>query len=182
MGDPRKKRKAFEGPKKIWDKQRIKEEHKLVDEYGLKNMRELWRMQTMLRRIRREARRIQSKKGANLEERLTNLVKSVNKFLVAGEVSLEKILSLDTRDILDRRLETRVYKQKLATTVIQARQFITHGHIAVNGIRVNAPSYLVTFEEEDKITWFKKPIVLEGAGKPKAEQPAQEAQAAEAVN
>lgn len=181
MGDPRKKRKAFEGPKKIWDKKRIKEEHKLVEEYGLKNMRELWRMQTMLRRIRREARRIQSKKGANLDERLANLVKSVNKFLVHGDVSLDKILSLDTRDILERRLETRVYKQKLATTVIQARQFITHGHIAVNGIRVNAPSYLVTFDEEDKISWFKKPIVLEGA-KPKVEEKAKEEAVAEAVN
>ena|SRR3989344_2053240 len=178
MGDPRKRRKSYEGPKKIWDKKRIKEERKLVDEYGLKNMRELWKMKTLLRRIRREARRIQSKKGANLDERLKNLTKRVGKFLVNGEVTLEKILSLDTRDILDRRLETRIVKQKLANSVLQARQFITHGHVAVNGIKVTAPSYLVAFGEEDKIDWFKKPIVAQKAPPAPAEEKPAESQAA----
>jgi SSU ribosomal protein S4P len=41
----------------------------------------------------------------------------------------------------------------MAKTIYQARQFITHGHIAINGKRVTNPGYLVTREDEDKITY-----------------------------
>jgi len=44
---------------------------------------------------------------------------------------------------LERRLDTVVYRAKLATTVFSARQIINHGHIKVNGIKVNIPSYLI---------------------------------------
>ncbi len=55
---------------------------------------------------------------------------------------------------LERRLDTVVYRAKLATTVFSARQLINHGHIKVNGIKVNIPSYLIktkdTIEIKDK--------------------------------
>ena len=44
---------------------------------------------------------------------------------------------------LERRLDTVVYRAKLATTVFSARQIINHGHIKVNGTKVNVPSYLI---------------------------------------
>ena len=44
---------------------------------------------------------------------------------------------------LERRLDTVVYRAKLATTVFSARQIINHGHIKVNGTKVNIPSYLI---------------------------------------
>ena len=56
---------------------------------------------------------------------------------------LDAILSLRVPDILERRLQTQVYRQGLAHTMRQARQFITHGHIQVSGRRVTVPSYLV---------------------------------------
>lgn len=45
--------------------------------------------------------------------------------------------------LLERRLDAVVYRMKFVATVFAARQFVNHGHILVNGKRVNIPSYLV---------------------------------------
>ena len=55
---------------------------------------------------------------------------------------------------LERRLDIIIYRAKFATTVFSARQIINHGHIRVNGRKVNIPSYLInekdTIEVRDK--------------------------------
>ena len=65
---------------------------------------------------------------------------------------------------LERRLDTIIYRAKFVTTVFSARQLINHGHIKVNGKKVNIPSYLVgekdTIELKDK---SKELIVIAGA-------------------
>ena len=48
---------------------------------------------------------------------------------------------------LERRLDTVIYRAKFAATVFSARQLINHGHIRVNGKKVNIPSYLVQTED-----------------------------------
>ncbi|WP_339109293.1 30S ribosomal protein S4 [Thioclava sp. GXIMD4216] len=45
--------------------------------------------------------------------------------------------------LLERRLDAVVYRAKLVPTVFAARQFVNHGHVLVNGKRVNIPSYRV---------------------------------------
>ncbi len=45
--------------------------------------------------------------------------------------------------IIESRLDNLVYKAKFASTIFAARQFVNHGHILVNGKRVNIPSYMV---------------------------------------
>ena len=45
--------------------------------------------------------------------------------------------------LLERRLDAVVYRMKFVPTVFAARQFVNHGHVKVNGKRVNIPSYLV---------------------------------------
>ena len=54
----------------------------------------------------------------------------------------------DTSDnmigMLEQRLDTVIYRIKFAPTVFSARQFVNHGHIRVNGKRVNIPSYRVS--------------------------------------
>ena len=45
--------------------------------------------------------------------------------------------------LLERRLDAVVYRMKFVPTVFAARQFVSHGHVKVNGKRVNIPSYLV---------------------------------------
>jgi small subunit ribosomal protein S4 len=51
--------------------------------------------------------------------------------------------------LLERRLDTVIYRAKFATTVFSARQLINHGHIKVNNKKVNISSFLV--KEEDII-------------------------------
>ncbi len=55
----------------------------------------------------------------------------------------ENLLSL-----LERRLDSVMYRLKLAITCAQARQMIVHGHVLVNGKRVTSPSYLVSINDE----------------------------------
>ncbi|MCB1473246.1 MAG: 30S ribosomal protein S4, partial [Rhodobiaceae bacterium] len=43
--------------------------------------------------------------------------------------------------LLESRLDAIVYRAKFVPTVFAARQFVNHGHIKVNGRRVNIPSY-----------------------------------------
>ena len=63
---------------------------------------------------------------------------------------------------LERRLDAVVYRMKFVPTVFAARQFVNHGHILVNGKRVNIPSFLV--KEGDVIEVKEKsrelPLVL----------------------
>jgi small subunit ribosomal protein S4 len=46
-------------------------------------------------------------------------------------------------ELLERRLDAVVYRMKFVPTVFAARQFVNHGHVMVNGKRVNIPSYQV---------------------------------------
>ncbi len=162
MGDPTRRRKLYEKPKKLWNAKRILEESELRDEYGLKNAKELWRMQTILRKIRREARRLLSGKGADAETRAGQLLTRVKNFLISKQdASLDDVLSLSTKDILNRRLQTIVWKRGLAKTQMQSRQLIAHGHVGVDGKRVTAPSYLVKFSEEKQVNWYKHAIAVQ---------------------
>lgn len=179
MGDPRKFGNKYEHPKRLWEADRIKEEKGLKREYGLKTMRELWVMNQELKRMRREARRLLS---VNEEERERDLPKLMNKLerlgILGRDAKLEQVLSLSVRDVLERRLQTRVLKRGLAKTAKQARQLITHGFISVKGRKVNSPSYLVPASEDDSIDYYKK-IELEPPEAEEKPAPAKESPKAE---
>src|SRR5687767_13329645 len=67
--------------------------------------------------------------------------------------------------LLESRLDAIVYRAKFVPTPFAARQFVSHGHVRVNGRRVNIPSYLA--KPGDKIEVKEKskqlPLVLEGS-------------------
>ncbi len=73
-------------------------------------------------------------------------------------------LSGDTSEnlvgLLERRLDTVVYRLKFAATVFAARQLINHGHIRVNGKRVNIASYLVSEGDEIEIKEKSKKMLV----------------------
>ena len=157
MGDPRKFSNKYEHPKRLWEADRITQEKGLKREYGLKTMRELWVMNQELKKMRREARRLLS---VSEDERKRDLPKLMTKLARLGildrSAKLEQVLSLSVKDVLERRLQTRVVKRGLAKTMKQARQLITHGFISVKGRKVNSPSYLVPVSEDDTIDYYKK--------------------------
>jgi len=65
--------------------------------------------------------------------------------------------------VLERRLDAVIYRMKFVPTVFAARQFVNHGHIKVNGKRVNIASFLV--KDGDVVEVREKsrdiPLVLE---------------------
>lgn len=186
MGDPRRFRNKYERPKKLWDAQRIEEDGTLKSEYALKNMRELFVMNQELKKYRREARRMMSLSDDERKKSEAKILAKLNKFGILDKTAtLDDVLSLSVRDILERRLQTRVYKKGLAKTMKQSRQFITHGMITVFGRKISSPSYLVDAEDDATIAYSRSfnPAVLQtpAAGKPekveKKEPVAQEAHA-----
>jgi small subunit ribosomal protein S4 len=54
--------------------------------------------------------------------------------------------------MLERRLDNVIWRAGLASSRAQARQFISHGHVKINGRKVNIPSYLVSAGEELLLT------------------------------
>jgi small subunit ribosomal protein S4 len=65
--------------------------------------------------------------------------------------------------LLERRLDAIVYRAKFVPTVFAARQFVSHGHVMVNGRRVTIPSYRVRINDvvEVKEKARQLPLVLE---------------------
>lgn len=178
MGAPKKFRKTYEKPSFMWEKQRIDEEHKLKERFGLRNLKEVWIAASELRRIRRNVRSVLSgKAGAEVGK---DIIARLAKYsIVAPNATLDDLLVINIDSILNRRLQTIVTNKGMAKTVRQARQLITHGFIAVDGKRVTAPGFMVPAQEEGKITYYKK-IDLTTAVAPAA--PAkEEAKEAEAV-
>ena len=62
--------------------------------------------------------------------------------------------------LLERRLDTVIYRAKFAPTVFSARQLINHGHIKVNGKKVNIPSCLVTEKDTIELKDKSKELIV----------------------
>ena len=69
-------------------------------------------------------------------------------------------------ELLERRLDAVIYRMKFVPTVFAARQFVSHGHVRVNGKRVNIPSYSVSDGDviEVKEKSREMPLVMEAVG------------------
>ncbi len=147
--------KSYETPNHPYQGERIVEEHDLLGRYGLKNKEELWRAESELRKFRREARELVGRAQGDAElaaEQGSDFLNRLRGLGILGEQeTLGDVLALQVTDLLERRLQTVVYRKGFANTPQQARQFITHGHIAVDGRRVRVPSYKVAVNEEDTI-------------------------------
>ncbi len=154
MGDPKKPRKKWEGPRHPWRKEVLMEEIKIIGMYGLRNKRELWRAKTIIRKIRHRARALLATPKEIREPMEKALLRRLYKMgLISENATLEDVLGLRVEDLLERRLQTIVYRKGLARTIHQARQLIVHGHIAIAGRRVTSPGYLVSRDEEDLIDY-----------------------------
>lgn len=151
MGDIKRKRKMFSRPKKLFDRTRMDEENVLVNKYGLKNKREIWKAKTAVSKLRRRAKGLISKDIKEQQKFFDKLNK-----VGMGVTDISDVLALTEEAVFERRLQTFVFKKKLATTVKGARQLIVHKNVLVDGKVVNIPSFVITLELEDKITLKEK--------------------------
>jgi small subunit ribosomal protein S4 len=157
MGDPKFARRKYDTPSHPWQGERIKEENELLKKYGLKNKKELWKAQSLLRNYRGQGRdllaRLRFGDAQAEKERKGLLTKLANLGVLPDDASLDDVLSLDVERILNRRLQTLVYIKGLSYTPKQARQLIVHGHALVNERKVTVPGYLVKRNEEPSISY-----------------------------
>jgi small subunit ribosomal protein S4 len=153
MGDPKKPKKSYTTPRNPWDKVRLDNELQLIGTYGLKNKRELWKASTIISNIRRQARMLL---GATAEVREQQEKKLINRLHDLGllkeeQLNLDYILNLTVEDLLERRLQTMLWRKGFAKTVHQARQIVSHKKVVIGDSIVNRPGYLVNVKEEGLI-------------------------------
>jgi small subunit ribosomal protein S4 len=155
MGDPKFSRKTYDTPSHPWQGERIKAEVEVVRAFGLKNKTEVWKAETILRNLRKQSRDLQARLrlgDAQAKIEADALLAKCGRlgYLTVG-ATLNDILTLKNEDVLSRRLQTIVYEKGYASTIKQARQMVTHGHIFMNGHKVTVPGYIVTRLEESTI-------------------------------
>lgn len=154
MGDIKKTRRKYSKPSHPWQRARIDAEKIILKEFGFKNKTEIWKMESQLRSFKNQVKELVTKepKQRALEEK--QLLDRLYKLgLLNKDAKRENVLDLINLDLFNRRLQTIVFKKGLARSVKQARQFIVHGHIFVNGNEMNVPSYLVNRDEEMSIIY-----------------------------
>merc|ERR1711948_136191 len=147
--------KTFRKPKRPFEKERLDGEMKIVGEYGLKNKREVWRVQYALAKIRSSARALLTLdekdetrlfQGEALLRRMTRLG-----LLLESERKLDYVLGLTAAKIMERRLQTKVFKLGLAKSIHHARTLIRQRHIRVGKQICDIPSFIVRLDSEKHI-------------------------------
>jgi len=158
MGYPGKCRKSYDTPRHPWEADRMAPELELVKSYGLRNKREVWKAQSLIRKYRRVSRQLlaattrgDASVGSQAEDVLEHLK---NYGMMKEDGDLDSVLSITVEDLLERRLQTQVYRQGLAKTLRQSRHVITHGHIQITGRKVTVPGYYVKRGEEMTIDYY----------------------------
>jgi len=155
MGDPSRQKRKYEAPFKLWEGPRIEEERGIMKEYGLKNKREIWKMRSLLRKFSREAKELIASSSARAEEEKKNLLLKLQSLaLIPPTATMDDVLGLSLKDILERRLQTILLRKNFAKTVNQSRQFITHEHVMIGDKKITSPSYLVSVKEEPMIKFY----------------------------
>ena len=147
MGDIKKKKKLYDRPKKLFDRARMDEENVLIKRYGLKNKREIWKAKSAVSKLRRRAKALIGKESEEQKVFFDKLNK-----MGFGVRDVSDVLALTEENLFERRLQTFLFKKKMATTVKGARQLIVHKNVLVDGKVVNIPSFIVTKELEGKIS------------------------------
>jgi small subunit ribosomal protein S4 len=145
----RRLRRKYKNPRRPWDSSMIEEEGKLLREFGLRRKRDIRRAESIVREFRRRARDLIAVKD---EEKTKILLdKLVELGLIEKGQGLEQVLTLSVNHILNRRLQTLVFRKGFASSIKEARQKIAHGHVYVGGRRAKFSSYIVPVEKEKMI-------------------------------
>jgi small subunit ribosomal protein S4 len=162
MGDPKRLDRKYDVPRMKWNKQKIKADKQIFEEYGLRRKKEIWKAETEVRNYRKRARLLLAGRVDDYSTRKDELLNKLIKMgIFTKEHKIEDVLKLNLTDILDRRLQTIVFKTGLAITPNQARQLITHGHIAINGKVRKVPGSIVYVNDSVSYNQVKIKNVIE---------------------
>lgn len=153
-------RKRYQRPMLPYDRARMEDERAIMKEFGLRKKEEILVAEQILRGFRQMARQLIAQENEQQEKVLIDKMLRLGLLTEKG-AGLDDVLALEAKDVLARRLQSIVLKKGLAKSIANARQLITHGHIAINGRRMRFPSYVVPIEEEAKIAWYETSVMKE---------------------
>lgn len=152
MGDPKKPKKSYRRPRRIWTSDQIGSELYIIGSYGLRNKRELWKAQSKVANFRNQARTLLALTTEDRHEKEAKLLTSLHRIgLVKESASLDDILNLKIEDLLERRLQTIIMKKMGLKSPLQARQIVVHGLVSIGNRKINLPGYIVRLDEESQI-------------------------------
>jgi small subunit ribosomal protein S4 len=158
MGDPRKPKKMFRRPRRIWTTDQLNTELHLIGTYGLRNKRELWKAQTEVAGFRNQARALLALTTQQRQNKEIQLLSFLNRLgLVNESATLDDVLNLKIEDLLERRLQTIVMRKGGFKSPHLARQIVVHGHVYVGDRIINLPGYLLKKGEEPQILFHITP-------------------------
>jgi small subunit ribosomal protein S4 len=140
--------KRYSRPRKLFEKTRIEGENVLMNKYGLKNKKEIWKADSYIERIRVQAKKLITASQEKQEEFIARLAKLG---MIKSNSKIDDVLALTKESLLERRLQTLTFKKGLAKTIKEARQLINHRHILLDNEIVTIPSRIVLLEEENKL-------------------------------
>lgn len=156
MGLPIRHKTKAVSHKKKWDKNTIVEEAVFVTDYALKNKKEIRKAEALLSKLKTIAKDFnkttETKASAGAKQFVDKL--KAQGYLNVEAESLDEVLDVTLRELFERRLSTVVYKAGLAKTPGQARQFVVHGHVTVNGEIVTAPSFPTTVKDAETVAFI----------------------------
>merc|ERR1712038_1657704 len=148
-------RKTYRTPSRAFEKERLDQELKLLGEYGLRCKREIWRVQFALSKIRKAARELLTLNAKDPKRIFEGeaLLRRLKRYglLAEEEEELDFVLQMNIQKLLERRLQTKVFKQGLAKSIHQARVLIKQRHIRVGKQLVDVPSFMVRVDSEKHI-------------------------------
>merc|ERR1712166_1010884 len=132
--------KTSKAPRRAYDKERLDAELKLIGNYGLKNKREIWRMNLVLSKVRAVARQL-----LTMDERDPRRI-------FQGQALMRRMIRYGIlEEDKQRLLQTLVFKRGLARSVHHARVLIRQKHIRVGRQIVDIPSFMVRVESQPHI-------------------------------
>lgn len=158
MGDPKQLRKKYSTPRHPWMKASIEAERKIVKQYGLVKKKEIHIASSFLKKYKDIAKKLIATR-TNLQaqkEKVQVLTKLQQLGFLPAEAELDQILGLELKDVLERRLQSILFRKGLARSMKQARQFIVHRQVVVEEQEISSPSYLVSLKEEGTINFKEK--------------------------
>jgi len=156
MGDPKRSTNTWQKPAHPWQKTRIDQEKVYRRTYGLANKKEIWKMTSLLKRLKDQAKLLAAGSGSQVEREKQQLLKRAQRLgLITQNQGLDDVLGITPESVMERRLQTIVFKKGLARTVKQARQFIVHQHILLGESRITTPGYIVRTGEESRISFVE---------------------------
>ena len=147
--------KTYKAPRRPFAAERLDAELKLAGEYGLKNKKEIWRVAYTLSNLRRAARELLTLDEKD-PKRLFEGNALIRRLIRSGILDVEKakldyVLGLKIEDLLERRLQTQVFKLGLASSIHHARVLIRQRHIRVGKRIVDIPSFIVRLDSQKHI-------------------------------